>query len=106
VNDRNGAAEQIGLPEEKNGGPVPATIVVELPTDARLTVNGVATRATTGKRVFVSPPLEPNKVFHYTLRAELDRDGQTLVANQRIGVRAGEQQQLSLEFPSPTSADK
>jgi uncharacterized protein (TIGR03000 family) len=97
--DGTASKEKIGLPEEKQAkGPAPATIVVQLPADAKLSVNGTVTRSTSTRRTFESPPLEPGKEFHYTLKAELQRDGQTLVASKRVAVRAGEEQEVLLEF--------
>src|SRR5438067_10787450 len=59
-------------------GPAPATIVVFLPADARLTIDDTPTRSTSNLRAFVTPPLEPGKVYHYTLRAESIRDGRPI----------------------------
>lgn len=94
----NGSEEPIGPPEEKGGGPAAAKIIVHVPQDAQLTVNGAATRSNSPQRTFVSPPLEKGRDFHYTLQAELTRDGQKLVASKRVSVRAGEEQKVVLEF--------
>jgi hypothetical protein len=40
--------------------------------------------------------------YHYTLRAVLIRDGQTLVKEQVVKVRAGEDTRVTIELP-PTS---
>jgi uncharacterized protein (TIGR03000 family) len=76
--------------------PAPATIVVALPADARLLVDDVATTSTSAVRRFTSPELAPGKVYHYTLTAEIVRDGQTLRVSEQVAVRAGTETQVSL----------
>jgi len=45
----------------------PATLVVSLPADARLIIDGEATTSTTARRTFVSPELAPGKTYSYNL---------------------------------------
>jgi uncharacterized protein (TIGR03000 family) len=66
-----------------------ATIVVKLPARARLTINGIPTNTTSSKRVFRSPALQRGKVYSYTLKASLRRNGQTVTARKRVSVQAG-----------------
>jgi uncharacterized protein (TIGR03000 family) len=86
--------------------PTPATILVSLPADARLTVDDVVTKSTSATRTFVSPALETGKEFHYTLKAEIVRDGKTYTAIRRVAVRAGEETKVSLEIPVATVAQR
>jgi len=74
--------------------------VVHLPAEARLTINGNVSRSTSATRTFVTPPLPPGKTCHYTLKAELVRDGRTVTAAARVPVRAGEERQVHLTFPT------
>lgn len=74
----------------------PATIVVSLPADATLKVDGAATKATTAVRTFATPTLDAGQSYHYTLTAEVVRDGKTLTTAQEITVRAGELTQVDL----------
>jgi uncharacterized protein (TIGR03000 family) len=67
----------------------PATVVVSLPADATLTVDGVATQSTTELRTFATPVLPVGQAYHYTLTAAVVRDGQTLTATQQVTVQAG-----------------
>ena len=69
----------------------PATIVVSLPAEARLIIDGNSTTSTSARRVFTSPALQPGQTYVYTLRAEIVRDGQTMSETQQVTVRAGEQ---------------
>jgi uncharacterized protein (TIGR03000 family) len=78
----------------------PATLVVNLPEDARLLVEGQPTRATSSTRRFISPPLPSGKTFVYQLQAQVTREGKTLTTNRVVQVRAGQQTQVTLSFPS------
>jgi len=75
---------------------VPATIRVALPADAVLTFDGQATRSTSANRLFITPPLDPGKSFHYTLTAKYLRDGRTVTVERSVGVQAGRQTFVSL----------
>src|SRR5205807_2324597 len=89
-------------PGEENKGAVaaPATIVVSLPAEAKLTIDGQSTTSTSNLRVFASPTLQPGREYFYTLRAEVVRNGQTVTQTQRVAVRAGEQTRVALPLPS------
>ena len=76
-----------------------AVILVTAPIAAKLTFNGWTATGNAGKRRFRSPPLEPGKSYVYTVRAELVRDGQTLVETQQVVVRAGQQTSVPIQFP-------
>jgi uncharacterized protein (TIGR03000 family) len=80
-------------------GPAPATLVVHLPADARLTIDGYAPRSTSGTRWFVTPPLGAGRDFHYQLRAEVERGGKRLTRTREVAVRAGQQTDVTLDFP-------
>jgi uncharacterized protein (TIGR03000 family) len=67
----------------------PGSIVVSLPADATLKVDGNLTRATSELRRFATPALAVGETYHYTLTAAVVRDGQTLTASQQISVQAG-----------------
>jgi uncharacterized protein (TIGR03000 family) len=84
----------------------PATLVVNLPAQAKLTVDDYATRSVTSVRTFTTPNLEAGTTYYYTLKAEVVRDGQTLTTNKRVAVRAGEETQVSLEFPAASVAQR
>jgi uncharacterized protein (TIGR03000 family) len=86
--------------------PTPATLIVSLPAEARLTVDGAATQSTSSTRVFASPALEQGKDYHYNLKAELVRDGRTLAATKSVTVRAGDETRVSLDFPDESLAQR
>jgi uncharacterized protein (TIGR03000 family) len=80
--------------------PAPATLVVDLPAEARLTIDGDPTTSTSEHRVFVSPELNPGRDYHYTLRAEIMRDGKPVTVARKVAVRAGEETQVTLILPN------
>jgi uncharacterized protein (TIGR03000 family) len=89
----------------KDGGPTTqapttGTIVVNLPAEASLTVDGTPTSSTSNSRLLVSSDLQPGYEYYYTLRAETVRDGQTVAQTQRVAVRPGEQTVVSFDFAS------
>lgn len=77
---------------EKKGAmvPAPANLVINLPADAKLTFDGLATSSTSNVRQFVTPTLNAGIDHTYTLAAEIVRDGKTLKSAQIVTVRAGE----------------
>jgi uncharacterized protein (TIGR03000 family) len=88
---------------EEAGREAPANIAVILPSDATLTVDGVATTSTSANRLFTTPALPAGQEFSYTLKAEIVRDGKTLTATERVAVRAGQETRVSM-LPSMFAA--
>jgi uncharacterized protein (TIGR03000 family) len=86
--------------------PAPATLIVSLPAEATLTVDGAATTSTSATRVFASPDLPPDKEFYYTLKADMMRNGEKISTTKKVSVRGGQQTYVTLEFPSTTVAQK
>jgi uncharacterized protein (TIGR03000 family) len=82
----------------------PATFVVHLPADAKLTVEGTPTTSTSSRRVFVSPPLQPGQSYTYHLDAQVTRNGQTETVQRDLPVRAGQQTEITLDFPTTTTS--
>jgi uncharacterized protein (TIGR03000 family) len=81
-----------------------ATVVVTLPADAKLFFDGKQTRTKSGQREFVSPDLEPGMDYHYTIKAEIVRDGKTDTKSETVTVRAGRTARVSFEFPTAVAA--
>lgn len=75
-----------------------ATIVVRLPADARLTVDGLPTTSTSDTRTFVSPALTPGKTFYYTMTAEAVVNGEKVKSTKKVAVRAGEETEVSFDL--------
>jgi uncharacterized protein (TIGR03000 family) len=84
----------------------PATVVISLPPDAKLSFDDRPTASTSALRSFVSPPLDTGKNYYYTLRAEANREGRDMVITRRIAVRAGQETRVTFEFAGPSVAHK
>lgn len=118
----NGGGAPYGQPPMKGGEPVPApkkktdskeevrapaTLIVNLPANARLSIDGHATRATSAQRIFISPPLEPGRDYVYNLRAEITReDGQPTTTTQQVMVRAGQETRVTLDLAVTVAASQ
>ena len=75
-----------------------ALVVVSLPADARLFLNGQFTRAQGTLRSFMTPALEPGGIFTYTFRMELFQNGAVRTQTQEVTFQAG--QRVSVVFGS------
>jgi uncharacterized protein (TIGR03000 family) len=73
-----------------------ATIIVHLPADATLTVDGQQTQSQSGTRVFHSPPLETGKTYSYELCAEVNRNGHFVKAKKTVEVQAGRSTEVTM----------
>ncbi|HZV03846.1 MAG TPA: TIGR03000 domain-containing protein [Gemmataceae bacterium] len=82
------------------GSSTEATLIVNLPEDATLTIDGEATTSTSAQRVFVTPTLEQGKEYEYTLKAQVVRDGKPQIATAKVTVRPGETSQVELKVPA------
>jgi len=67
----------------------PATILVSVPENAKLTIDETATTSTSAQRVFVTPALEAGKAYHYTMKVEYVQDGKPVVISKKVDVTAG-----------------
>ena len=77
--------------------PAPAKVLVSLPADATLSIDGHATTSTTAQRTFVSPALEAGKDYQYTIKVEMVREGKTISESKNVTVRAGETTEVSFD---------
>lgn len=82
-----------------------ATIIVHLPADATLTIDGEATRSRSNLRTFITPSLEQGKTYTYTLRAEMNRDGRTQHVKKTVDVRAGQPTEVTMPFDNADRGD-
>lgn len=81
-----------------------ATLIVNLPADATLTIDGESTTSTSAQRVFVTPALEQGKEYEYSLKAEVVRDGKAQIATAKVTIRPGETSQVELKVPAASVA--
>lgn len=73
-----------------------ATIVVTVPEDARILIEGKLTKQTGTSRTFVSPPLRAGGSYSYEVTVEIDRDGRTLSQTRNVAIRPGETTRVDL----------
>jgi uncharacterized protein (TIGR03000 family) len=111
------APAEIGAPATSPGGTMPEQVpapkkeekrttsigqgrlIVELPADARLYVDDQLTKATSERRVFPLPQLEPGKTYYYLLRVETVRNGQTQSESKAVFFHLGEVVQTTFRDP-------
>jgi uncharacterized protein (TIGR03000 family) len=72
---------------------VTARLIIDLPADARLYINGQLYRT----RTFRTPALEAGKPYYYVVRAEIVRDGKTESETRYVAVGAGTE--IAVSFP-------
>ena len=93
-------------PEEpkKEGALAPnvGRMVVEVPVDAKLFIDGQLMKTTNEKRSFRTPELVPGQQYFYDVRAEITIDGKTEVENVRVVVQGGKTAQAA--FPKLVAA--
>jgi uncharacterized protein (TIGR03000 family) len=68
-----------------------AKLIVELPADAKLFIDDQPTKATSAKRLFNTPRLQPGQKYYYELRAVLVREGQTVQQTRRVILSPGDE---------------
>ena len=82
--------ETVAPPKKTTQTVAPATILVSIPAGARLIVDGAPTSSTSEQRTLVTPGLEVGTTYVYSMRAEVVRDGVTMVQTQQVNVRGGQ----------------
>lgn len=92
--------EPIKKPSEQkeSSSPAPARLLVSLPAEAILFIDGTSTTATSTQRAFITPEIDRDRDYFYTLRAEWLRDGQKLTLTKRVPLRAGNETHVTLDF--------
>jgi uncharacterized protein (TIGR03000 family) len=68
----------------------PARLTVELPTTAKLFVDGAEVAGAGATRQFHTPDLPAGEAFFYDLRAEVEVNGTVQAEEKRVVVRSGE----------------
>ncbi len=79
------------------------SIVVKLPADAKLIVNGRLTSSVGDTREFVSNGLEADYEYPYSLQAVVVVNGREIVQNKNVKLKAGEKKELLFDLPVETN---
>lgn len=81
-------------------------LLVSVPSEASVFVNGKATTSTGDQRQFVSRGLAPGKSYKFDVRAELvAEDGQLISDEQTVVIRAGGQEHLQFALNEAPASD-
>ena len=77
--------------------PIKTTLKLNVPADAKVFLSGNESKSTGASREFVTTKLSPGQSWDkYTIRVELDRDGQKISKTETISLSAGESRELSI----------
>ena len=75
--------------EKKTGLEESARIILEVPANAKVFVDGNMTKSIASIRNFYTPALAPGQAYFYDVRVEMEKAGRTVVENKRVFVTAG-----------------
>jgi uncharacterized protein (TIGR03000 family) len=76
--------------KEETAKPNQATIIVQVPAEAKMFVDGNEANLTSTSRRFITPALEMGRDYFYTIRAEKTRKGEKVAESKRVVFRAGQ----------------
>jgi uncharacterized protein (TIGR03000 family) len=77
------------LPEQFKADPNAATIVAHVPENAAIWIQDELTSAKGSLREFVSPPLEANKLYVYSVRVGWIENGKVVSQSNKVSVKPG-----------------
>jgi uncharacterized protein (TIGR03000 family) len=88
-----GGAEKLPQPKknEDDGTASRGRLVVEVPADARLFIDGKRMKTQSARREFQTPPLTRGQTYYYILRAEVTRNNAVQQETVRVLIRPGQQ---------------
>lgn len=78
-----------------------ARMVVSLPNNATLYVNGMKTTSEGAARQFISRDLEKGLRYPYDLKAVLEIDGRQIVKTKQVVLQAGDHSEVAFGFADP-----
>lgn len=77
-----------------------ATLVVEVPENARVYVNNRLTSTPGSTRKYVSRNLTTGKDYFYTVTAEVEKEGEVVKESQRVALNVGHSRTVKFNFAS------
>lgn len=77
-----------------------AELVVDVPADAKIFVNGNKTNTPGSQRRYVSAGLIPGQTYEYQVQAVVERDGKEQTVTKSVSLTAGSEVKLAFEFPA------
>ena len=81
-----------------------ATLTVNVPSDARVFVNGVKTKSVGSERSYVSRGLQSGFNYSYEVRAEVERDGKVVEETKTVSLMAGRTAHVAFTLNSREAA--
>lgn len=98
-------AKADALAESPDEEPVRTEVKVTVPEDASVFLSGAPTKQTGELRTYSTTQLAAGQAWdNYTVRVELNRNGQTLVREKKLTVVGGSSQELAFDFDSTATA--
>lgn len=79
-----------------------AMLIVEVPSNAKIYVNGAVTKATGDVRRYISRGLVAGKEYEFVVRMAVDRDGETTEETRVVSLTAGEGSRVSFTSEQPS----
>lgn len=73
-------------------------MTIWVPAEAKVTINGLATRSTGSRRQYVSFGLKPGFSYKYVVHAEIVREGKVVEENKTVTLTAGQQTGVAFGF--------
>ena len=82
-------------------------LTLQVPADAKVSLQGVETPATGSQRIFRTSRLAAGQVWHnYQVRVVVERGGQQVVQEKRIEMRGGKAHELKFDFSDSLVASR
>ena len=82
-----------------------ATLTVSVPAEARVFVNGILTSSVGAQRQYISRGLTNGHRYTYEVRAQLERNGETVEETRSVQLRAGEKSELAFSLNDGRGVD-
>jgi uncharacterized protein (TIGR03000 family) len=84
------------------GGKVRTSLILHVPTDAKVYLDGQPTRLEGSTRTFTTQAWQAgDRVPDYAIRVEVARNGQVLTREPKVSLTAGESRELVVDFNAP-----
>jgi uncharacterized protein (TIGR03000 family) len=93
-------------PAKVEDGQNRARINVKLPSNAKLWVDNVNCPLISNERSFNTPALVPGRQYFYTMRMDVEKDGNVVSENRRVFVEAGAQVNVDFNAPATFTAQR
>jgi uncharacterized protein (TIGR03000 family) len=94
------------MPPKKTEAPATTKLVLNVPADAKVTLAGIDTKSSGASREFVTTLLSGSAWTDYSVRVEVERDGQTLVEERSVTLHPGDSREMTIEFNPARVASK